>query len=328
MTRGISSTLLLLTACAGASAPMDCGSRGGEAVEVTRDCRVPPPPPAAAVRWEADIAYATMGGQTQRLDLALPAGEGPHPLVVLIHGGGWSGGHRSAYHREMRLLAGQGYAAASVGYRLAAAPRNVFPAAVEDVRCAVRWLRANADRYGIDGTRVAVLGSSAGGHLAAMLGTAADVEGLDGECPLPDVSPAVAAVVAVAGPHDIRTAGSLDRSQRGMVENFLGVSPERDPQRALLASPAVHASPGGPPFLLIHGTADDVVPVRQSRSIRDTLRAVGVPATLVELPGVGHAVAEFGDEARFRPAACTILRFLDERLRPRTASREGVDATG
>ncbi|HEV2130448.1 MAG TPA: alpha/beta hydrolase, partial [Longimicrobiaceae bacterium] len=234
---------------------------------------MPQPVAPADLNWASDLTYAVMDGQTQRLDLAWPKHAEPHPLVVLIHGGGWSGGDKSAYHSAMRLLAGQGYAAASVSYRLAASPRNVFPAAVEDVRCAVRWLRSHADSFGIDPSRIAAMGSSAGGHLAAMLGTAAEVEGLDGDCPLQEVSPAVSAVVAIAGPHDIRTAGALDAGQRGMVENFLGTRPESDPARALLASPAVHASSGDPPFLLIHGTADDVVPIRQSRSMRDTLQA-------------------------------------------------------
>lgn len=313
---GFASTLLLLTSCSGGPAPVGVGSAAGEAVAVTRECTVPAAAHPSSVHLERDVTYATVGGEPQRLDLARPRGAGPHPLVVLIHGGGWSGGGRSAYHDAMLRLAGQGYAAASVDYRLADAPRNVFPAAVEDVRCAVRWLRSHAAEHGIDASRVAALGSSAGGHLAAMLGTATDVPGLDGACPLRDVSPAVGAVVAIAGPHDIRTAGALDAGQRAMVENFLGIRPEEDPERALLASPAVHASAGDPPFLLIHGTADDVVPVRQSRSMRDTLRAAGVPATLIELPGVGHSIPEFSSDPRFRASTCTILAFLRERLRP------------
>lgn len=315
MRTGLASALLL-AACSGASSPVTSSKAGGEAVALTRDCRVPPPAPAAEVNRASDITYAVMDGQPQRLDLAWPKTPGPHPLVVLIHGGGWSAGDKSAYQAEVRLLAGQGYAAATINYRLASAPRNIFPAAVEDVRCAVRWLRSNAATYGIDPSRIAALGISAGAHLAAMLGTAADVRGLDGACPLLDVSPAVSAVVAFAGPHDIRTAGTLDGGQRSMVENFLGVPPEADMERALLASPAVHASAGDPPFLLIHGTADDVVPIRQSRSMRESLHAAGVPATLIELPGVGHSIPEFSAESRFRVSTCTTLTFLRERLRP------------
>lgn len=316
MRKGLTPALLLLAACSRASAPMSTGRAAGESVALTRDCTVPRPAPPGAVEVVRDATYAVMNGQPQRLDLARPRGGGSHPLVVLIHGGGWSGGDKSSYHSAMLLLAAQGYAAASVNYRLAAAPRNVFPAAVEDVRCAVRWLRSHAGVYGIDPSRIAAMGSSAGAHLASMLGTAAEVEGLDGACPLREVSPAVSAVVAISGPHDIRAADALDPSQRWMTENFLGMAPEADPVRALLASPAVHAHAGAPPFLLIHGTADDVVPIRQSRWMRDTLRAAGVPATLVELPGVGHSYPEFSEEARFRVSTCTTLAFLRERLRP------------
>ncbi|HLL81561.1 MAG TPA: alpha/beta hydrolase [Longimicrobium sp.] len=295
--------------------PASSGSAGGESVAVTRDCDVPAPS-AADFRTARDVTYAVMDGQPQRMDVAWPAGEGPYPLVVLIHGGGWSGGDKSAYHPAMRLLAGQGYAAASINYRLASAPRNVFPAAVEDVRCAVRHLRSNAGAYRIDPARIGALGHSAGAHLAGMLGTAAEVQGLDGACPTRGVSAGVSAVVALAGPQDIRTAGALDPSQRGMVENFLGAPPEAVMERALLASPAVHVKSGTPPFLLVHGTSDGVVPLRQSRSMRDTLRAAGVPVTLIELPGIGHSIDEFGTSASFRVSTCTTLAFLRKWLRP------------
>jgi acetyl esterase/lipase len=305
----------MAAACSGAPVPASSGSAGGESVAVTRDCTLPAPA-VADFRTARDVTYAVMDGQPQRMDVAWPAGEGPYPLVVLIHGGGWSGGDKSAYHHAMRLLAGQGYAAASINYRLASAPRNVFPAAVEDVRCAVRYLRSNAGRYRIDPARVGALGHSAGGHLAAMLGTAADVPGLDGACPIRAESPAVSAVVALAGPQDIRTAGALGPTHRGMVENFLGAPPEAVLERALLASPAVHVKAGTPPFLLVHGTSDGVVPLRQSRSMRDTLRASGVPVTLIELPGIGHGIDEFATSPSFRVSTCTTLAFLQKWLRP------------
>ena len=269
--------------------PAPSGSSAGESVAVERDCAIPAPPPAANVQVARDITYAVMGGQPQRLDVAWPRGEGPFPLVVLIHGGGWSGGDKSDYHSAMRLLAGQGYAAASVNYRLASAPRNIFPAAVEDVRCAVRWLRLNAATYRVDPARIAALGHSAGGHLSAMLGTAAEVEGLDGACPARGVSPAVSAVVSLAGPQDIRTAGALDPSQRGMVENFLGGRPEDRIEVALLASPAVHVDARTPPFLLIHGTADPIdVPAESVERNVAAARSAGVPADVRYCQGGGH----------------------------------------
>ena len=309
-------TTLALAACTSGPGAVTLGEAGVESVPVARECTVPGAPDPATLNLARDLAYAGTGDEAQRLDIAWPKRPGPHPLVVLIHGGGWYEGHRSGYHPLMRLLAGQGYAVASVGYRLAAAPRNTFPAAVADVRCAVRWLRANAERFSVDPARVAAMGISAGGHLSAMLGTAADVEGLDGDCPLRGISPAVSAVVSFAGPMDIRTAGALDDRQRRMVENFLGTEIEADMPRALLASPGVHVTAAAPPFLLVHGTADDLVDVRQSRSMLELLRSAGVRATLLELPGEGHYLDEISADPRYRASTCTTLEFLRRELRP------------
>jgi hypothetical protein len=172
---------LVVAGCrgAGGSPERGRGDPAREAVAVVTRCEPPARTESTGVRTRLDVPYATAGGDTLRLDLALPAGAGPHPVVVLLHGGGWEGGHRSAMHDEMRLLAARGYAAATVSYRLTQAPRDVFPAAVRDVRCAVRWLRASAPALGLDGERIGALGFSAGAYLASMLGVAADLAALD-----------------------------------------------------------------------------------------------------------------------------------------------------
>jgi acetyl esterase/lipase len=275
------------------------------------------------VRVELDVPYAAAGGDTLRMDVARPAGAGPHPVVLLLHGGGWEGGDRSAMRGEMRLLASRGYAAAAVGYRLTRAPRNVFPAAVQDVRCAVRWLRARAASLDLDAARVGALGFSAGAHLASMLGVASGVAALDRPATPPatclagaDASPAVQAVVSVAGPQDLRVRGPYTREQARLVTNFLGVFPGDAPAVAELASPIAHVGPSAAPFLLVHGTRDDLVPVEHARRMRDALRGAGVPATLLELPGGGHSfpALEAGDPPG---AGCTISSFLDRWLRGR-----------
>ncbi|HJR41538.1 MAG TPA: alpha/beta hydrolase, partial [Gemmatimonadaceae bacterium] len=259
-----------------------------ESVEIASSCPPLAAPSSTNVNVDLGVTYANQGGQTQQLDIAWPKSGGPFPLIVLVHGGNWSGGSPSDLHNEMLVLANEGYAAASLGYRLVNNGQNIFPAAVEDVRCAVRWLRAHAADYDIDVSRVGAAGLSAGAHLASMLGTASDVAGLDGACPITDQPVDVQAVFAWAGPHDLRVDGPYTQEQADIVTEFLGAFPGDAPGTAALASPEVHVTADDPPYLLVHGTADALVPIAQSREMRDALHAAGVRATIIELPGVGH----------------------------------------
>jgi acetyl esterase/lipase len=256
--------------------------------------------------------YALVDGQPLQLDLARPGTSGPHPLVLLLHGGGWEAGDRRDMHDDMLELAARGYVAATVSYRLTRAPRNVFPAAVSDVRCAVRWLRARADGFAIDPARVGVLGFSAGAHLASMLGTTSTDAALDGACDATGPA-AVQAVVSVAGPQDLRVNGPYTAEQARLVTNFLGVFPGDAPAVAERASPIAHVSAGAAPFLLVHGTDDGLVPVNHARRMEASLRRAGVSATLLELPGVGHSYAGLSPGAR-PLVACTVFAFLDRWL--------------
>ena len=210
----------------------------------------------------------------------------------------------------MQILAGQGFAAASVDYRLAAAPRNTFPSAVADARCAVRWLRANAAELDLDPVRIAAIGFSAGGHLSAMLATASDVRGLDGQCPLEETSPAVQAAVSFFAPFDLRPGQEVGPGTERVIANFLGARATVDPARAALASPLVHVDGTDPPMLLVHGARDATVYVEQSRRMHDALETAGVPATLVVIPRGVHGFALFPPRAHHEPATCTTLAFL------------------
>jgi acetyl esterase/lipase len=311
---------------AGARPPAGRATAAGESVAPVARCGPPTASEStAAAAVLSDLAFEAVGGDTLRLDLALPARVGPHPVVVLLHGGGWEGGDRRDMHREMRVLAARGYAAAAVSYRLTRASRDVFPAAVQDVRCAVRWLRARAPELDLDAAHVGALGFSAGAHLASMLGTGVDERVLDPvaqraraavpTCLTPaDPSATVQAVVSVAGPQDLRVDGPYTREQARLVTNFLGVFPGDAPQVARAASPIAHVSPGAAPFLLIHGTRDELVPIAHARRMRDALRAVGVPATMLELRGVGHAFPGL-DSDDAPSVGCTTLAFLDRWLR-------------
>jgi acetyl esterase/lipase len=233
--------------------------------------------------------------------------------VVLAHGGGWEGGHRRDMQDDMLELAARGYVAATVSYRLTRGARNRFPAAVQDVRCAVRWLRARSDSLGIDPANVGALGFSAGAHLVSMLGVAPADPTLDGGCDARgDAS--VQAVVSVAGPQDLRVNGAYTQEQARLVTNFLGVFPGDDPALAERASPIAHVGAGDAPFLLVHGADDPLVPVAHARRMAAALRTAGVPATLLEQPGVRHSYA--GLAARARPTvACTAIAFFDRWLK-------------
>jgi acetyl esterase/lipase len=268
----------------------------------------------SAIRVARGVTYVTRQRRPLQFDVAWSEQGPPAPLVLLLHGGGWSGGSRASLGEEMRAFARRGYTAATVEYRLAQAGRNVFPAAIADVRCALRALRRRASDYHIEPGRVVAVGFSAGGHLASLLGTGADVRGLDGDCPDADLSGGdndirVQAVVAYAAPQDLRVDGPYTREQAELVTNFLGVFPGNDLAIATLASPIAHVSAGDPPFLLVHGAGDELVPVRHARRMAAALRAVGTPASVLELRVVGHAFVGLAssDVARVR---CTVDAFL------------------
>jgi acetyl esterase/lipase len=310
-------------------ASVDAATDGLESVGIVTNCEVPDLPDGG-IQLATDVLYATMDGQELRLDVAWPSAPGTHPLVVAVHGGGWYMLDKTLWRRSIQILAGQGYVAASVDYRLAMAGcdpdggvlpdagtchPNHFPAAVQDVRCAVRWLRANAATYSIDPTRVAAMGDSAGGNLASMIGVTTDVTGLDAVCPVGgDAS--VDVVVPFYGPEDFFNWDPTFPSAED-VARFLGTaSYNSDPMLAKLASPIYHVTPQSPPYLMLHGTADHVAPYPQSVAMRAALHAAGVPATLVTLPGVDHAFPPISPLPQFRTSTCTMLAFLQQRLRP------------
>jgi acetyl esterase/lipase len=263
-----------------------------------------PEPGLDRLRVAEGLIYGPDAPRACRLDLYRPAGEPPPggwPVVVAIHGGRWSGGSFRAYGRSLAPLARRGLAVASVGYHLATPDRPGWPRNRDDVRAAVRWLRAHAPELGLDPGRVAALGASAGGHLAALLGTDPGPE-VDG------VSPRVSAVIDFYGPADLPALADVPRA-RGAVVGLLGGPAASFRDRADAASPLRHASEGDPPMLLIHGSADPTVPIGQSRKLAEALRVAHVPHRLVEVEGAGHG---FGLEAGGRDFVPEILEFLGD----------------
>lgn len=264
-----------------------------------------------------DVAYGDAHPR-QVLDLYLTTAPGPSPLIIWIHGGGWQGGDKAGSGTALLPLRSRGYSVAALNYRLSDQP---FPAPIADTRAAVRWLRDHADEYDLDPDAFAVAGSSAGGHLVAMLGVASEVEGLDEAEGLPP--PTVQAVVDFYGPSLIAEmdadavangcgAEALCHGCEGSPESkLLGCRPEDCPERAALASPVTHVSAGSAPFLILHGAEDCTVPTPQSQRLQDALSAAGVPTELVVVPEAGHNVGQvFTPENRQRMEA-----FLDLHLR-------------
>ena len=226
---------------------------------------------------QRDLVYKRVNGAVLTLDLYCPEKvSGPAPVIVWVHGGGWRTGGKKRCPAV--ALVPDGYAVASIDYRLSStAP---FPAQIEDCKAAVRWLRANAAKYNLDADRIGVWGMSAGGHLAALLGTSGGVPELEGSGDNMQYSSRVQAVCDVAGPVDLLALTNLGPERRFAIEGLLGGAP-------IAASPIHYVSKDDPPFLIVHGEADRVVPVEQSQRFYEELRKAGVNATL-KMPHVGH----------------------------------------
>ncbi len=274
----------------------------------------PERPAPAGVKAERNIVYAKAGGRELLLDLYLPEGGSPKPLplIVWIHGGAWRAGTKN--QAPVVPLVKQGYAAASVGYRFT--QEAPFPANLQDCKAAIRWLRANAGKYNIDPNRIGVWGSSAGGHLVAMLGTSGDVAELEGTHGVTGVSSRVQAVVDWFGPTRVARMSQypsrMDHDSPESPENQLvGALVQQNPELAEKANPARYASKDDPPFFIQHGDADPLVPMEQSEILADALKAAGASAEMEVLAGAGHGGPHFqapGNVARVRAFFDRVLK--------------------
>jgi acetyl esterase/lipase len=251
---------------------------------------------------DRDVEYSGVGGR-QTMDIVRPrdASTTPRPAVLLVHGGGFRGGNKESYIPLAVKLAQRGYVAATINYRLA--PRNQYPAAVEDSKAAVRFLRANAAKYGLDAAHIGALGGSAGGHLVLMLGLTAGVPEFEGSGPNRDQSSAVQCVVDEYGPTDFTQSYSKSVDAAEVLPKFLGGDLDHDRLVHMRSSPLNWVTPNGAPTLAIHGTADTYVAYEQSLWIVERLIAAGVPAELETIGGAGHgfrgADAERADARAF-----------------------------
>jgi len=259
-----------------------------------------------------DVVYRTVNGVAVKMDIYYPEEICADSLAVAvyIHGGGWTGGDKATGEGmvDARTLLTHGFVVVSINYRLA--PTYRFPAQIEDVKCAIRYLHANAERYHLDPERIGVFGSSAGGHLAALLGVADETAGFDkGE--YLDQSSRVRAVVDMFGPTNL-TLRTSDPDHRRLIQQVFG-----SVEILKLASPVAHVSKDDPPFLILHGDKDPVVPLNQSTQLYERLKTAGVPVTLVVVKNAGHGFTPVGGQISPTRLELTqmILDFFEKHLR-------------
>jgi acetyl esterase/lipase len=250
----------------------------------------PTPPSNNPSKLQRNLTYCSVDGVDLKLDLYFPAQTlKPSPVAVFVHGGGWSSGDKAGGNLiPFSDLASQGFFVAAVNYRLA--PRYKFPTMIEDVKCAVRFLRANAVKLNIDPNRIGAWGGSAGGHLVALLGTTDASAGFDvGQ--YADQPSRVQAVVDMFGPTDLNEM--FPSASERIIQNVFEIKSSAG-ETAKLASPVTYVTSDDPPFLILQGDKDQTVPPKQSQVLYDRLKGVGVPATLVMVKNAGHGFAPAG----------------------------------
>lgn len=274
--------------------------------------------PAASYRLLRDIQYAQADKQKLLLDLYLPRDTGHPPLIVWVHGGAWRRGSKKSM--PLKSLVEDGYAVASVDYRLTPVAR--FPAQVHDCKAAIRFLRSKQQQYGYDAQHIGIAGSSAGGHLAALIGVTNHHEGLEGTVGDHfDQTSRVHAIVDYFGPTNLTTI-LKQSTPHGLgvripaLQLLLGGQPENTPEIARLASPVFHIDAKDPPLLIIHGDQDPQVPINQSHELEGAYKNYRLEVHFEVVHGGAHGGKRFFDEQRNR----LVKLFFDRNLRAKRKS--------
>jgi acetyl esterase/lipase len=308
-------SMLSLPASPQAPAPQPTPSSGRDGRGVAAAAR----PTRARMKIERDLEYAWVGGRALHLDLYSidPATEA-RPLIAWLHGGGWSAGDK--FPSPAARLIADGYAVASIEYRLSGEAK--WPSQVFDCKAAIRWLRANASKYNIDPAHVGVWGASSGGYLAALLGTSGDVKELEGDEGNLDQSSRVQATVDFSGPFDPVKMEAASKAKSDLAFSVLFGGPlSQNQDKSKAANLVAYASKDDGPFLVIHGTADALVPPQQSEMLVSALKAAGVTASLKFVPGADHSINK----------VCTpviqeaVTAFFDKNLRDGKRERGDLD---
>jgi acetyl esterase/lipase len=278
--------------------------------------------PIGGERVATNVQY-TSSGPAEALDVYVPSGQAPAsgwPVVVAIHGGGWRRFSKDEYARKVaRPLLASGFAVVAPNYVLSAPGVSSWPQNFEDIRQAVQWVRTNAATFALDPNQIAAMGESAGGHLAALLGT--NPNGLILSDPSraapPAVSAQVQAVVDFFGPTDLAAIDQQSVRARPAVEQFLGATPAQNPAEYADASPVDHVSAASAPMLILQGTADPIVPVSQAQELASALTKASVANQLIIIPGATHG---FGFTTNGRDLLPTIVSFLSRTFAERSPS--------
>jgi len=272
----------------------------------------PPAELPAGVKLIKDLPYVADGHERNKLDLYLPEkADAPLPVVLYVHGGAWETGSKDAA-RVFLTLVEHGYALAACNYRLSQDAK--YPAQIEDCKGAVRWLRANAAKYHLDPDHIGAMGGSAGGHLAALLGTAGNAKQLEGKGGNLDESSGVQAVVDLFGPTDLLQMNGMNGRHGGPDSpeaKLLGGPVAEHKDLAEQANPITYISSKTPPFLILHGVDDKTVPIAQSELLADALKKAGIDVTFVRIEGAGHGGTQFHSAERMQ----TIVQFFDKHLK-------------
>ena len=250
--------------------------------------------PNAAIEVHRDLVYGTPDGTELRLDLYVPRTEAPSPLVIWVHGGAWRSGSKADLPD---LFATSGYATASLDFRQSTEAR--FPAAIHDIKAAIRFLRAMASTYGYAADRIAIAGSSSGGHLAALVGVTGGHPALEGTIgPHTDQSSSVQAIISYYGASNLQTILSQSTPfglsvRVPALELLLGALPDSVPELARLASPVSHVDSSDPPLLLLHGDQDPQMPINQSHELVGAYERLRLNVSFYVLYGAKHESAPF-----------------------------------
>lgn len=277
-------------------------------------------PVMAGVANHPGIIYATVNGRPLKLDLYIPTGaKKPLPVIVWVHGGGWVGGRREApwypqIDKWVLPFTQAGFALVTIDYRLSGVAK--FPAQIEDCKAAVRWVRAHAKEYNFNPDKIGAEGSSAGGHLVALLGTTGDDPQLEGQEGDTGYSSRVQAVADFFGPTDLLTIHDQQDPAKqkkkyqvdDAVTKLLGGPVNQNKDEARLASPVYHVSAKTCPFFIMHGDADPMVPPQQSVELYGALNKAGVPSTLYFVKGGRHGVR---DQTAFEKSIAFFKQYLE-----------------